>query len=143
MSSGTPHDHCINTLKTIRDITRNRLEPSLSAREFQTLIVLLTYRNSTSFQCNPSIKRISEDMDCSRTATKNALNGLKSKGYIRTTTRRKYDSKENDTTQYWVMYDMEIVRKAFSVEESHDYLICYHDMMVDLYENYQLQYEIR
>lgn len=82
-------------------------------------------------------------MGCSRTATKNALNGLKSKSYIRTTTRRKYDSKENDTTQYWIMYDMETVRKAFSVEESHDYLINYHDNMVDIYENYQLQHENR
>lgn len=141
--SGSPHSHCVNTLKTIRDITRNRLEPPLSSREYQTLIVLLTYRNSTSFQCNPSIKRISDDMGCSKTAVKNALKGLKSKSYIRTTVRRKYGSKENDTSQYWIMHDMATVTQAFNVEESQDYLINYHDKMVDLYENYLLDYGIR
>lgn len=138
--SGTPHEYCINTLKTIRDITRKRLEPALTAREFQTLIVLLTYRNSVNYQCNPSIKRVADDMSCSKTAVKNALNGLKSKSYIRTTIRRKYGSNENDTSQYWIMYDYETIKKAYNDEDTKDYFYAYHDQMVDLYESYLLEY---
>lgn len=142
MSSGTPHEYCINTLKTIRDITRNRLEPQLTAREYQVLITLLTYRNSVTFKCNPSMKRLSIDIHCAKSTIQKAIGGLKEKGYVRVTVRYNFDKQEYYSTQYWIMHDSETVDSAFNTEESHDYLICYHDEMIELYEQYCLDYKI-
>ncbi len=138
MSSGTPHDHCINTLKTIREITRNNETP-LTGREYHVLITLITYRNSISFQCNPEIRKIAQDMNCAKSSVQTAIAGLKKKDFIRTTGHHKNGYKANN--QYWVMHDIEKVLNAYNSEETSGYLMNYHDAMFERIEDYVLKYE--
>jgi len=142
MSSGTPHEFCINTMQTFRDISRKRLTPSLTAREYQVFCILLTYRNSVNFKCNPSMKTLSLDSDCAKSTIQKAVTGLKEKGYIRTTVRYNIDRKEYESTQYWIMYDSDIIEGAFNNEESYDYLLNFHEEMIYLYQQYCFDHEI-
>lgn len=135
--SGIPHAHCVNTLKTIRDLTRNNDTP-LTGREYQVLITLLTYRNSVSFQCNPEIRRIAEDMNCAKSSVQNAIAGLKRKGFIRTTGHHKNGYKANN--QYWIMHDIENVINGYNDEDTNLYITEYQGIMIDLIEDYILKY---
>lgn len=88
------------------------------------------------------MKRLSIDINCAKSTIQKAIGGLKEKGYVRVTVRYNTEKQEYYSTQYWIMYDSETVDSAFNTEESHDYLICYHDEMLELYEQYCNDYKI-
>lgn len=139
--SPTPHDHTVNTLQAIRDLTRKNKSNPLTGREYHVLITLLTYRNNISFKCNPQMSTLAKDMQCARSSVQSAIEGLRKKDYIRSTSNYNPENMRKMSNQYWITYDLDTVKKAFSEEESKDYFYAYHDNMIEKYEAYLLKYE--
>lgn len=138
---GTPHRYALNTLKTIRELTRDNQNTPMTAREYQFLITLLTYRNNVTYLCNPTIKRVAEDMKCARSTAQSAMEGLRKKGYIKTTTKYNQYAKKKSSNQHWIMHDFETIRLAFEDDDAREFFEIHHEDIVEMYEDYLLKYE--
>ena len=67
----------LNLINHIRDDLKN-----LSGMEKLAAIILVSRRNAYTLQCNPSHKRIAEDMGVSRRTSINVIKSLVNKGII-------------------------------------------------------------
>lgn len=140
----TPHDYCIDTFELLRAINLPSTEkprenigeiPKLKHAERSVLNNLVLRRNNTSFQCNPSTKRIAIDLETTRSHVISSIKGLKEKGLLRVTKRLIDGTNEKISSQYWIMVDINKIHMAFKDEEASDYILSHHGEFYELYHH--------
>lgn len=141
-SKNLAHEHPLNNLLAIRKLSRENDGEPFTGREFHLITLLLMYRNTISFRCFPSLKTLANDMRCARSTAQSAMEGLRKKGHIRTTTSYNNETGANTSNQYWIMVDFEDVKKAMSDECTKEFIDTFHKETIELYEDYLLEYEI-
>ncbi len=116
------HNYELDSYTLLRKLSIDNDWPALTGREFQVLSCLAWHRNSKYFQCNPSYKRLAEEMKCSRSSVQSAANGLRQKGFIQVTKRyNEYDG-HNTSMQFWIMIDINTIHEAMKDDEALEFI---------------------
>lgn len=116
------HDYTLDSYSILRKLSINNNWPALKGREFHVLSCLLWHSNSVTFQCNPSYKKLAEEMKCSKGSVQTAIDGLRMKGFLQLTRRFNESNGHNTSGQFWIMIDIQQIHKAMADEDTRDFI---------------------
>lgn len=126
------HPFTLNTLSSFNTLIKQSQE-NLSHSEFRVLMVIFSHRNSHSYACFPSIRRLSDEAVCRQSTVVRCVKSLEDSGYIVTCKRRSEYDNRNLSTQYWFCCELDTIHKAFRDEETSGFFENHHPDVCEWY----------